>query len=207
MTSAAGKETEERNRGRGKETEEEEGSRGRERNRERGGKQRKRREAGLQRRPERRQGAYEADGYTVDGGGRAGADGQELQVRCGRTPGGLEQPGGDAGADSREVRAAGGLEQGAASLRLRLCRQEAGPPPPPLFLSSLREAAAARTCGKSPRAGGLPRNSIYAVDSRPFPSSADATPSIPASFYCVRLIPRRIPSSSRLAAPASATSL
>jgi hypothetical protein len=43
MTSAAGKEKEERNRGRG-------------------GKQRKRREAGLQRRPERRQGAYEADG-------------------------------------------------------------------------------------------------------------------------------------------------
>ena len=39
MTSAAGKETEERNRGRGKETEEEEGSRGRERNRGRGGKQ------------------------------------------------------------------------------------------------------------------------------------------------------------------------
>jgi len=34
----------------------------RERNRGRGGKQRKRREAGLQRRPERRQGAYEADG-------------------------------------------------------------------------------------------------------------------------------------------------
>ncbi|XP_066306137.1 F-box protein At2g32560-like isoform X1 [Miscanthus floridulus] len=112
-----GKETKERNRGRGKETEEEEGSRGR------GGKQ------GLQRRPERRQGAYEADGYTINGGGRAGADGQELQVQCGWTPGGLEQPGGDAGADSREVRAAGGLEQGAASLRLCLCRQEAGPPP------------------------------------------------------------------------------
>ena len=51
-----------------------------------------RREVGLQRRPERRQGAYEADGYTVDGGGRAGADRQELQVLCGWTPGGLEQP-------------------------------------------------------------------------------------------------------------------
>ena len=85
----------------------------------------------------------------VDGGGRAGADEQELQVRCRRTPGGLEQPGGDAGADSREVHAAGGLEQGAVSLRLCLRRQEAGPPPP-LFLSSLREAAAAHTYGKSP---------------------------------------------------------
>jgi len=59
----------------------------RERNRGRGGKQRKRkkqrkrREAGLQRRPERRQGAYEADGYTIDGGGRASVDGQELQVQ------------------------------------------------------------------------------------------------------------------------------
>ena len=106
------------------------------------------------------------------------------------------------------MRAASGLEQGAASLRLRLCRQEAGPPPPPpLFLSSLREAAAARTCGKSPRAGGLPRNSIYAVDSRPFPSSADVTRSIPARFHCVRSIPRPIPSSSQLAAPASATGI
>ena len=47
-----------------------------------GKKQRKRREAGLQRRPESRQGAYEADGQMVDGGGRAGADEQELQVRC-----------------------------------------------------------------------------------------------------------------------------
>ena len=94
----------------------------RERNIGRGGKQRKRSEAGLQRRPESRQGAYEADGQMVDGGGRAGADEQELQVWCGRTPGGLEQPGGDARADSREVRAAGGLEQGAVSLCLCLRR-------------------------------------------------------------------------------------
>ena len=127
-----------------------------------------------------------ADGPLVDSSSQ-----EEMQ---GRTRGRCARP--------------GGLEQGAASLCLRLCRQEAGPPPPPpLFLSSLREAAAARTCGKSPRAGGLPRNSIYAVDSRPFPSSADATRSIPASFHCVRSIPRPIPSSSRLAAPASATGL
>jgi hypothetical protein len=85
--------------------------------------------------------------------------------------------------DLREVRVAGGLEQGAASLR----RQEAGPPPlPPLFLSSLHEAAAARTRGKSPRAGDLPRNSIYAVDSRPFPSSADATRSISRPAFIAR---------------------
>jgi len=188
MTSAAGKETEE-----------EEGSRGRERNRGRGGKQGCRGDQRGGREHTRRTGRRSTE-----------ADGLELQVRCGRTPGGLEQPGGDAGADSREVRAAGGLEQGVASLRLCLCRQEAGPPPPPpppLFLSSLREAAAARTCGKSPRVGGLPRNNIYAVDSRPFPSSADATLSISASFHCVRSIPCPIPSSSRVAAPASATGL
>ena len=188
---------------------------------EEGKKQRKRREAEEEKEKEEEEGSRGRGGKQGCRGDQRGgrehtrrtgrrsteADGLELQVRCGRTPGGLEQPGGDAGADSREVRAAGGLEQGAASLRLRLCRQEAGPPPPPLFLSSLREAAAARTCGKSPRAGGLPRNSIYAVDSRPFPSSADATRSIPASFHCVRSIPRPIPSSSRLAAPASAIGL
>jgi hypothetical protein len=55
-------------------------------------KRRKRRKVGFQRRPERRQGAYEADGQTVDRGRRAGAVQKDSW---------FEQPGRDVGLASR----------------------------------------------------------------------------------------------------------
>ena len=184
MTSAAGKETEE-----------EEGSRGR------GGKQGCRGDQRVGREHTRRTGRWSTEvGEQVrtSRSCRCGADGplvdsssqEEMQ---GRTRGRCARP-----VDSSKERQA----SASASAAKKQGRRRR------LFSSPLsREAAAARTYGKSPRMGGLPRNSIYAVDSCSFPSSADATRSILASFHCVRSIPCPIPSSSRLAAPASGTGL
>jgi hypothetical protein len=59
----------------------------------------------MQKRLERRQGAYEATGRWSAEACEPVWTGQELQVRI---PGGLEQPGGDAGARSRWTRAKSG---------------------------------------------------------------------------------------------------
>jgi hypothetical protein len=135
-------------------------TRGRKETEEERKKQRKRREAGLQKRLERRQGAYEADRQMVDGSRRAGVDGQELQVQCGRNPwwtqaarrrcrGGLA--GGAQPVDSSKERQA----STSASIAKKQDRRRL------FFLSSLCEAAAAHTRGKSPQAGDLLRATAY----------------------------------------------
>jgi hypothetical protein len=66
-----------------------------------GNKQRKRRAAGLQRRPERRQGAYEADRQTVDEQRSSQA---EMRTAAPRQ---VRRPSGDAGLAPRQGRLAG----------------------------------------------------------------------------------------------------